>query len=233
MGNMKIKIIISALFMSLGCMTYSYSQTIIQPNSGLKSHETLDIQKIEITPNSTTVSLSVENRREGGTFCADKNIYIIYPDGTRTNLVKSNNIPVCPKAYNFKRIGEKLQFTIEFPPLKAGTEWIDIIEDCSDNCFSFYGVVLNNDLNRKIDAAVALVDQGAVDGAIDLYKKIIQNDIAPGNGITGSLYTDLISLLSGKGYKADAADWYKKMLASKAPRLQLYINNLNSRGIKF
>lgn len=210
-----------------------FSQTYYQPNIGLKSHETLEILKAELTAGSTIIYLSVENRIAGGAFCADRNIYIIYPDRTRIKVIKASGIPQCPEYYKFKTIGEKLSFSLTFPPLKPGTEWIDLIEDCSDNCFSFYGILLDSDLNKRIDEAVADVDNGEIDTAIALYKDIIGSVGTTGNGITGSLYSDLISLLVRKNYTAQASEWYKKLLTSDVPQLQLYIKNLNSRGIKF
>ena len=175
------------------------SQVYIQPNVGLKSHKTLVISKLESTPQGTTIYFSLENRITGGAFCADRNIYIIYPDGTRSHVVSSKGIPQCPDFYKFKRIGEKLNFSLVFPPLPPGTEWINIKEDCNDNCFSFFGVLLNNGLNARIDEAVSKVDEGELDTAIGLYKGIIESVEPSGNGITGSLYADLISLLVKKG----------------------------------
>jgi pentatricopeptide repeat protein len=52
-------------------------------------------------------------------------------------------------------------------------------------------------------------------------------------GIEGALYTDLISLLVKTGRKEEAKAWYSRMTSSNAPRLELYIQNLTSRGIKF
>lgn len=210
-----------------------FSQTISLPNYALKSHETLEISKVEITAQRTVIYLNVENRITGGNFCADKNIFIIYPDGTRNKLISSNGIPVCPDTYKFKTIGEKLDFILIFPPLKAGTEWIDFIEDCNDNCFSFYGIILNSDLNKKIDEAVSLAERGETDRAIGVYKSIIESAGSTEKGVIGSLYSDLITLLVKKGDASGASEWYKKMLSSNVPRLQLYVRNLNSRGIKF
>jgi hypothetical protein len=226
------KLFFVLVFLTIGIGNI-FSQTYYQPNIGLKSHETLEILKAELTAKSTILYLSVENRITGGAFCADRNIYVIYPDGTRIKVIKASGIPQCPEYYKFKTIGEKLAFTLTFPPLKPGTEWIDLIEDCNDNCFSFYGILLNSDLNKRIDEAVADVDNGEIDTAISLYKGIIESIGSSGNGITGSLYSDLISLLVRKNYTARASEWYKKLLSSNVPQLQLYIKNLNSRGIKF
>jgi hypothetical protein len=83
----------SILFLLTTCGANIYSQSYIQPNIALKSHETLAIIKVEITPQATMIWFSVENRRDaGGSFCADKNINIIYPDGSRLNLTKAHNM---------------------------------------------------------------------------------------------------------------------------------------------
>ena len=94
-------------------------------------------------------------------------------------------------------------------------------------------MLLDDELTRKIEEAIATVDRGEIDSAIDVYKKLVQNTQKSNEGIAGSLYSDLISLLVKKGYSAQASEWYRKLSLSDVPGRQLYINNLNSRGIKF
>jgi len=184
----------SILFLLTTCGANIYSQSYIQPNIALKSHETLAIIKVEITPQATMIWFSVENRRDaGGSFCADKNINIIYPDGSRLNLTKAHNIPVCPDAYDFKNVGEKLQFTLEFPPLKPGTKWIDIIEDCNSNCFWFYGVTLDNELNKRLDEAFILASKGKPSENMILFKNILEDIDKQDLGIEGLLYINIIN----------------------------------------
>jgi hypothetical protein len=222
------------VWLAVLCMTHASSQTYYKPNYALKSHETLEISKIEISGRATIISFSVENKRsEGGSFCADKKIYILYPDGSRLNLVKSKNIPVCPEAYNFKSIGEKLLFTLEFPPLKAGTKWIDIIEDCSSNCFWFYGVTLDNDLNKRLDDAFVLAEKGQPAENIILFKKIL-DDIEDQNlGIEGLIYINIINAAFEDGNKIDESVFYKRLASSHAPRAEQYLKYLNDKGIKY
>jgi hypothetical protein len=216
------------------CALNAYPQTYNQPNSALKSHETLEITKVEIGTGATTIFLSVENKRsEGGSFCADKKIYIIYPDGSRMNLIKANNIPVCPDTYNFKSVGEKLQFTLEFPPLKPGTKWFDLIEDCNSNCFWFYGVTLDNELNKKLDDAFDLASKRQPADNINLFKNILDTIDNQDLGIEGLLYINIINAAVDNADKVGAAVWYKRMAASKAPRLNQYLKYLNDRGIKY
>jgi hypothetical protein len=231
---MKIRFSVSGLFFFLAFPAVIFSQTFNKPNVALKSHQTLEILKVDVTAKSTVVSLSIENKRsEGGSFCADKKIYILYPDGTRLNLTKSKNIPVCPQTYNFKSIGEKLLFTLEFPPLKAGTKWVDIIEDCSSNCFWFYGVTLDNDLNKRLDDAFLAAENAKPAENIILFNKIL-NDIESQNlGIEGLIYINIINAASEDGNKIDESVFYKRFAASHAPRLNQYLKYLNDKGIKY
>jgi hypothetical protein len=211
----------------------SWSQSYIQPNYGLKSHETLIINKIEATNTTTTIFLTIENRIQGGTFCADKNIYIFYPDGTNSKLISSNNIPVCPDFHKFKTPGEKLDFTLTFPPLKKGVDWFDLIEDCNENCFHFYGVTLDNDLNRKINDAFSMAENDDPLKAMISFIDILESRDSKNTGIEGLLYVNIISLAKQSGNFGQAADWYKKMKNSGAPRLQDYFKFLNDQGIKY
>src|ERR1035437_5719515 len=208
-----------------------FSQTIIKPNYALKSHETLEISKIEITAQKTVIFLSVENRITAGYFCADKNIVILYPDGTRSKLTTSKGIPVCPDSYKFKTVGEKMNFELTFPPLKPGTQWIDLIEDCSDNCFSFFSVCLNTDLNKRIDEASVLAENEKPAEALMNFIKIADAIDSKNSGIEGLIYINIIKLAKETNNIQKASEWYTKLKLSGIPRNELYIKHLNSQGI--
>lgn len=230
---MEIKKIVLMVCLIVIYTSHTYSQTIDKPNSALRSHETLEITKVEITTKKTVISLSVENRREGGYFCADKNIFIIYPDGTRSRLVSSKGIPVCPETYKFKTIGEKLDFELTFLPLKQDTRWIDLIEDCADNCFSFYGVCLEKDLNKKIDDASLLAENNEPGKALIDFVKIGDTITSKNSGIQGLIYINIIKLAKETGDLQKAAEWYSKLKLSGIPRCEVYIKHLNSQGILY
>jgi hypothetical protein len=216
-----------------GFTIFIQGQTVNSPNFALKSHETLDILKIETTQKATVIFLSIENRREGGSFCADKNIYAIYSDGTRNKLISSKGIPVCPGAYKFKTIGEKLSFELTFEPLKPGTKWIDLVEDCNDNCFSFYGVCLNTGLNIKIDEASVLAESGESSKALAGFLKIANSEEIKGSGLEGLIEMNIIKLSKETGNSTEAAKWYGKLKSSEIPHSGLYIKHLNSQGISY
>ncbi|MCB8998871.1 MAG: hypothetical protein H6540_02215, partial [Bacteroidales bacterium] len=120
--NKKLLLLIASFSISV----LVFSQTIVQPNYGLKSHPTLEIQSIVISPAATTVFMVIENRVLDGSFCADKNIYIVAENGKHIKLISAEGIPVCPDSYKFNNFGDKLHFSLVFPPLPLETKWIDL-----------------------------------------------------------------------------------------------------------
>ena len=230
---MHLKQCISIIFIMGLSIRMAYSQSFSQPNYALKSHETLEIGKIKITPGESVVYLTIENRIAGGEFCADKNIFIVYPDLTKVRLVSSSGIPACPATFKFKSVGEKIDFTLTFPPLREGTQWIDLIEDCQDNCFSFYGITLDDVINKKVNEAIGLAEEGKSTESIKLYKQLLGELKGMNHGMEGSLYSELIILLNKSGKKEEAKEWFGNLVSSDAPGKEKFIRNLRSRGIKF
>lgn len=81
--------------------------------------------------------------QSGGWVCAGENFFIRDNEsGKKYFLIKANNIPVCPKKYNFTKDGETLQFNLEFQPLPRTCKEIDIIESLTESGFNYYGVSL-------------------------------------------------------------------------------------------
>jgi hypothetical protein len=227
--------ILALLFMYLIAFSESgSSQTIEKPNYALKSHETLEILRVELSAEKTVIYFTIVNlRSEGGTFCADGNISIFDPSGAKLKLKSSSGIPVCPDSYKFRRIGEKLQFTLEFPPLKTGTRWIDIVEECESDCFWFYGLTLEADLNKKLDEAFVMASKGKPADNIILFKNILDSIDSQNLGIEGLLYINIINAAIEDADKVNATVWYKRLASSHAPRAGSYIKYLNDRGIKY
>lgn len=213
--------------------SFIQAQSIVSPNYALKTPETLNINRIELTPEKTVIYLTVENERKDGYYCADKNIFIVYPDGKKSKLISSSGIPVCPDTHKFSRIGEKLDFKLTFPVLKSGTQSIDLVESCSDNCFSFYSICLNSDLNKQIDEATVLAENKETAKALASLIKIAGSVEGKNSGMDGLLYMNIVRLAADTGNNSKAEEWYKKLKSSGIPHLQLYIEHLNSDGIIF
>jgi hypothetical protein len=214
-------------------VTAVFPQEIVTPNQALKSHETLIIQKIETDASNTIIYMQVENRRQGGNFCADREIYIQYPDGTRMKMIRSRGIPVCPAIHKFKSVGERLDFSLVFPPLRKGLEWFDLVEDCQENCFWFYGITLESELNRRLDELFRAAEKGTPEQNIKSFRSLLEEIDDKNHGIEGLLYINIINAALESGDRVEAAVWYNRLKSSGAPRSEQYMKYLNDKGIKF
>ncbi len=199
------------------------SQTIDHPNYGLKSHPTLSIESIHSGGTSTTLFMSIENRVLDGSFCADKKIYIILPDGEKLRIKSVTGIPRCPDSYYFENIGDKLQFTLEFPALPEGTKWFDLLEDCDDACFSFNSVILNPLLNQKIDHAFSLVESKKLKEAYNEYEALLPEFSGLNCSFEGAVYYNLILLSKQLSEDDKAIEWQVRLKNSQIPLKEKFI----------
>jgi hypothetical protein len=177
------------------CTKYSNSQVYNRPNFAFSSHETLELESIEIDDNQTRVYLSILNRRLAGTFCVDTNTFIRHSLGTEEyKLVQSVGIPDCPDVYKFTSIGEKLNFILIFPPLSKDLKYIDIIEDCDNACFSIKYVLLNQELNSIINRGFQLYEDGNPDESLKVFEDLMaaRNDnLSP---VFGTIYLYMMTI---------------------------------------
>ena len=191
----------------------------------------MEIRKVEMNPEGTMFYMSIVNRIKGGSFCADKNIVMIYPDGTSEKLIRSEGIPSCPDQFRFRYDGERLDFILRFPPVRPGTQWVDLVEKCNDNCFSIYGITLDNMLNDRINGIFARIGKEKPALIIPDLVKLINETDQQNNGAEGLLYLTVIKLYRDAGDNEKASEWYGKLKSSGAPSLQRYLQNLSSQGI--
>lgn len=175
LGNRKSLLIKTYLFLYVLSLSFvANAQTVIQPNFGQKSHETLDVESIEITNQYTIISLSIVNKIKGGTFCADKNIYIKNSSGYEMyQIIKSEGIPQCPKSHQFKNIDEKLSFKLYFPKISEKIMYLDLIENCDNACFNVKGIILSNNLNDNINEAYRLYSVNEKKRAAENFESLI------------------------------------------------------------
>jgi tetratricopeptide (TPR) repeat protein len=180
---------------------------------------------------STVINLTVENKlTQGGWFCADKNIYIENSkDHKRYNLVKSKGIPTCPSVYDFKRINEKLNFSLVFPAIPAGTKLLNLIEDCDKSCFRFNEIILDEKLNSDIKLYTRGVELYAANNtkdAIDCFTKVVETLPEFPTHVYGYSYFNLIRIYFNSGDKPTARFWYNQLEKSNLPDKDYFITSL-------
>jgi hypothetical protein len=208
------------------------SQSVLNPNYGLKSPITAEIARVDFNADATVVGLTIMSDMDNAWFCIDRNTYIIKPDGIKVRLKSLKGLPYCPATYRFKRPGEKLPFTLVFPPT-GKLSWFSIIEECSGGCLSFRGVLTDETLNNRLNDAYSLSDRGEEMAAYRLFKEIINETDSLNLGIEGSIYTALILIDRKAGRQEAARAWYDRMMTSDTPDLGLYLESLRREGIVY
>jgi hypothetical protein len=222
---------IKKLFLSISILAsvhQLFSQTVDQPNFGLKSHPTLDIESVLLTNSATTLFMVIENQSLDGTFCADKNIFIALPNGKHLKIKSAEGIPRCPETYVFKTYGEKMLFNLTFPAIPEGTQWFDLIEDCNDACFSFNSVILDPVLNQKIDHAYSLMESKDLENASLKFEDLLAEFSDKKCSYTGAIYWNLIEIARQSGDDAKSKEWMEKLVKSDIPLKEKFIENLKS-----
>ena len=224
-----MKIFLLSIFILLNLVLNA--QIITHPSYAFKSHETLDLTKVEITGEYTKLSFEITNFIEDGSFCVDKNTSILLASGLQLNLIKTENIPNCPESFNFIDYGQMLSFTLLFPPLPKNTVNIDIIENCSEACFSIIGVIIDPNLNSDIDVAYNYFERGNSSEAILAYKEILSQIEGKGYSAESGIYYYLISSYDNLGDSDEVKFWKEKLKKSAPPYYQKALEILNDQFV--
>ena len=230
----KIIVLVTILY----CSTNIRAQRIIEnPAVAEQTHQDLKIVRVSKYSDSTVINLSLENKMaEGGWFCADNKIYIENPkDHQRFDIIKARGIPRCPSVHRFKKVGEKLNFTLVFPKLPAETTLLNLIEDCDKSCFSFKGIILDEKLNSDINLythGVELYAANKNNEAIDCFTKVVEVIPAFPTHVYGYSFFNLIRIYANSGDKVTAKFWLDRLEKSSLPDKQYFINALQKEGIQ-
>lgn len=223
------------IFMLISANTLS-AQRIINPVVESKTHPSLTIDSIVLSVESTICYLTVTNLNTEGNawFCADGNIDLIEVKNiTKHRLQSSVGIPVCPDAHHFKGYGEKLSFELHFGQLRDKSAEIDIIENCSDNCFSLKGIVLDQELNGEIRAfekAVYLYKEKNLEDALSVFEGIKTNSLYRDAKHVAYSYYILPLINRSLGRDAAARDAYRDLEESGINEKKYFIQKLNEEN---
>jgi len=209
----------------------SYGQEILSPVVKVKSHPTLEIEKIMLTPDSSVFYMNIKNQLDkGGYFCVNRDVYITIPGSKQKyNMVHSQGIENCPQVHRFNSPGESVSFRLVFPPLPAGTKEVDMIENCDDHCFYLKGIVLDPELNagiKNFEKALILFRQDKKQEALVLFEQITENEKYPEEKhYAYSLYiVPLLYLETGNEDKAKNA--FYKLKNSSIKNKEYFIDKL-------
>jgi len=211
-----------------------FSQVYESPIAGKQSHPDLKINTIEITTEYTIIHLSITNQlNTGGWFCADKNIYIKNSKGLEEyQLLRSENIPICPNKFEFTNKREVLEFILYFPPINKEIRFLDLIENCDEACFSFEGIILDNEHNKKIvlfENAMGKYTDNSFEECILLFKQVLDGEHTIESQIFGLSYYYLVLSYHKLNDKTNVDFWYNELLKSDVPLRDDFIKELNTQ----
>ena len=175
------------------------AQNLSEPNYALKTPQTLEVINIELTEDLTVIYISIENQIEGGYFCIDRNTYLVTDREERVKMSELIGLPLCPESYKFTMVGEKKYVTMKFPGISKESGWIDLVEDCGDNCLAVYGLILDLSLNERINICFRELDNGRQNEAIALFESLREDLMDSNNPLLGSIYLNLITLYEETG----------------------------------
>jgi len=212
----------------------TYSQKYESPIAGKQSHPDLKINTIEITTEYTIIHLSITNQlNTGGWFCADNNIYIKNSKGIEQYmLLRSENIPICPNKFEFTTKGEVLEFILYFPPINKEIRFLDLIENCDEACFSFEGIILDNEHNKKIvlfENAMGKYTDNSYEECILLLKQVLDGEHTIESQIFGLSYYYLVLSYHKINDETNVDFWYNELLKSDVPLRDDFIKELNTQ----
>jgi len=189
-----------------------HSQEIIKPNFALATHPIV-VDKVQFTDSLIYVTLTIQNKVEDGEFCADEIIYLLeYQNNTKAYLIEATGIPTCPETYQFQSPGEKLSFELKFTGFEEIPKYLNIIEDCEENCFSVYGVILDKKMNEDINQAFGFFQSDNLDFALSLFRTAAREN--PGYPFA-FLYGNIIEIYALQEDYNKASEWLKFLKASQ------------------
>jgi len=205
-----VKIIIILLFSLLTAIS-SFAQEITKPNFALATHPMI-IEKMSVSDSSVNMTITLENKISNGSFCVNDVLFIQeIPDNKKAYVRKTAGIPVCPDTYKFKKPGEKLTFELDFFGFHDIPKYLNVIEDCNDNCFTIYGVIIDEQMNHDIDMGFGFYKSGNPELSVASFEKAVNEH--PDYPF-GYLYENIIDLYAELKNYEKAAEWFLKLSGS-------------------
>ncbi|MFC2098645.1 tetratricopeptide repeat protein [Bacteroidota bacterium] len=223
--------ILTSLFILLFTLQLS-AQVYEQPNYSLTSHPTLDIISVERWEDQMVLTLSLKNERYSGTFCIDSNTVLRNSLGKdEYKLVSMEGIPACPEIYRFKSIGERKTIILEFNAIPDDVKYIDLIENCDDNCVSIYYILLDEELNSRLNEGIHLYELGKSNASLQVFQDLMKAEYDDFSPVFGTVYLYLISIHYEMGNSKDARDAFQALKESNIVGRDEFIETARETGI--
>jgi hypothetical protein len=208
------------------------SQVYERPNFALSSHSTMEVTSIEKWSDQTVMHISVQNQNISGSFCIDPETYLANSLGNdEYRLVSLEGIPACPEQYRFKSIGEVLHFSLVFPPLPDEVVYLDLHERCEDACVSLKYVLLNIEMNERINEGFELYELGRLNASRQVFEDIMSADFDNSSPVFGTIYLYLMSIHYEQGNSRELRRIFNELSESSITGREEFIEAARDAGL--
>ena len=227
----KVKTVFIVLLM-MGFCTCLLAQVYEYPSFSLTSHPTLEISSIEKWEDLTVVNIRVKNERISGSFCFDKESFLHHSLGTEEwKLVSLEGIPACPDRYRFHSIGEVLDFSLFFPAIPDEVKYIDLVESCEDACVSVKYILLDEEMNSRINEGYKLYETGRLSASLQVFESIMESSYDDYSPVFGTLYLYMMSIHYELGRSRDARRIFSELKESGIMGRDEFIETAKDSGL--
>jgi len=227
---MRILIIASLTLLLLA--TGLYAQVYDQPIYSLTSHPTLDIISVERWEDQMVLTLTLKNERYSGSFCLDSNTVLRNSLGEdEYKLVSMEGISACPDLYRFKSIGERITIVLEFPAIPDDVQYIDLVENCEENCLDIKYILLDEELNTTLNQGIRLYELGKSKAALQVFEDIMRTEYDGFSPVFGTVYLYLISIHYELGSSKDARRVFQELRESSIVGRDEFVETARDTGI--
>ena len=208
------------------------AQIYERPNYSLSSHPTLEIVNIERWEDQMIVNMNLKNERFAGSFCIDSNTVLRSSLGEQEfNLMSMEGIPPCPELYRFRSVGERIDLSLVFEAVPDDIIYIDLVENCRENCVSIKYILLDEDMNNRINEGIRLYELGKPQAALQVFENIMSTEYDGLSPVFGTVYLYLISIHYELGNSKDARRVSQEFRASSIVGLEEFIETAKDNGI--
>lgn len=178
------------------------------------------------------VNIQVKNQRLSGSFCIDKETFLLHSLGTEEwPLTSMDGIPACPDRHRFKSIGEVLDFSLVFPAIPDEVSYIDLVERCEDACVSVKYILLDEALNERINEGFDLYGIGRLSASLQVFEDIMESHYDDYSPVFGTLYLYMMSIQYELGRSKEVKRIFSELKESSIAGREEFIETARDTGL--
>lgn len=193
----------------LSVMLTVQSQIHYNPQVAIKPIASLTVHKVEMTQESTRITIRIVNQNQLPAFSLPSENLILRKtsEAEAYGMIGSENAPIAPEKHTFSFKNEVLDFTLIFPPLPEPVKYLDIRQADGGEQFYVQGIILDEEMNREITRGFKAFQAGDTPQALEAFKNVAEMDPYFEFGMG---HFNVIYILASQKKWAEAGEWYTR-----------------------